>query len=93
MVSASENVLFIVISVEVLILFAKDLIEEANIWSYQELDQIRGIKVMVEFLGVVLIASSLDLGEDEAFLVLDGFSYEVSIRCATDGFNLLAGYQ
>ena len=92
-VSASENVLFIIISVEVLILFAEDLIEEANIWSHQELDQIGGIKVMVEFLGVVLVASSLYPGEDEAFLVLDGFSYEVSIRGATDGFNLLAGYQ
>ena len=92
-VSASENMLFIVISVQVLILFVEDLVEEANIWSYQELDQIGGVKVMVEFLGVVLIAPSLDPGEDEAFLVLDGFSNEISIRSATDGFNLLAWYQ
>ena len=71
MVSTPQNMRFIVLLVKHgLILLAQDRLKEINVWLDQKLDQICRVKVMVELLGVILVAPSLDSGDDEALVHL-----------------------
>jgi len=78
MIPASQDVLFVILWSEALVLLAEHLLKEAYVGPHEDLDEIRCIEVMIEFLDVILVASRLHFGDDEAFVLFDGLLDQVA---------------
>jgi hypothetical protein len=54
-------------------------LKEVDVWFHQQLDQIRSVEIVVELLGVVGVAPRLNTCNDESFVGLERFCYQVGI--------------
>ena len=68
-VPTPQNMLLVVLGTQSLVLLTQDLLKEANVGSDEYLDQVGCVEVVVELFNVVLVASSLHLGNDESLVL------------------------
>eukprot|EP00356_Strombidium_inclinatum_P015592 CAMPEP_0170495578 /NCGR_PEP_ID=MMETSP0208-20121228/17283_1 /TAXON_ID=197538 /ORGANISM="Strombidium inclinatum, Strain S3" /LENGTH=161 /DNA_ID=CAMNT_0010771861 /DNA_START=866 /DNA_END=1351 /DNA_ORIENTATION=+ len=90
MVPTAEDVLLVVFLAQRLAVVEEDTLQEADVRLYQQLDQVSSVEVVVELLGVVLVAPCLNPRNDESFLSPHTIADQRGEGAPADALSLLA---